>query len=239
MKYAKVRKAEFIVRDNRFVAQVQLDGEVIPVHVKNTGRCRELLLPGSTVYLADSLIPDGGPKRKYRYDCIAVERKLPDGSTVLINFDSGAPNICAGEWLREKAPFGKPLLLRPETVFGDSRFDFYMETETAKSFIEVKGVTLLGSDGLALFPDAPTARGLKHIKGLCECAAQGYSAAILFVVQFSGSRGFSPNVPMQPDFAAALSDAAANGVHVLALECDVSPDEMRIKGSVPVLLSSS
>jgi len=236
MKYPKVRKAEFIVRDNRFVAHVRLDGEETAVHVKNTGRCRELLLPGSTVYLADSEAVEGGGKRKYRYDCIAVERKLADGRTVLINFDSGAPNVCAGEWLRESAPFGQPTVLRPETFYGDSRFDFYMETASQKYFIEVKGVTLLEDDGMALFPDAPTLRGLKHVNGLAELAESGYGAAILFVIQFTGARAFSPNVPMQPEFARALRAAEARGVKILAAECEILPDEMRIKGCIPVVL---
>ena len=170
--------------------------------MKNTGRCKELLLPGATVYVQH--FPEG--KRKTKYDLIAVEKQ-----NLLINMDSQAPNKVVQEWLMEQEPFGKITYLKPECKHGDSRFDFYLETEAKKMFIEVKGVTL-EEKGVVMFPDAPTERGVKHVQELCHCLEQGYEAAIVFVVQMSGMRYFTPNRRTHAAFAEALERAEACGV---------------------------
>lgn len=224
MKYNNVCKANFISRPNRFVAHVLLDGEETVVHVKNTGRCKELLIPGCTVYLEQA----DNPNRKTQYDLIAVEK-----NGMLINMDSQAPNKVVEQWLRENEPFGKIIYLKPEAVHGKSRFDFYLETVTEKMFIEVKGVTL-EENGVVMFPDAPTLRGLKHIEELEYCLQEGYSATIIFVVQMRGVKYFTPNAKTQPKFAAALAKAEAAGVKVVAMDCEVSPDTLKIREEVPV-----
>ena len=206
------------------------------MHVKNTGRCKELLLSGATVYV--QYFPAG--KRKTKYDLIAVEKVVHKGAgeqqTLLINMDSQAPNKVVQEWLEREEPFGKMTYLKPECRHGASRFDFYLETATKKMFIEVKGVTL-EEKGVVMFPDAPTERGVKHVQELCHCLEQGYEAAIIFVVQMSGSRYFTPNRRTHAAFAEALERAEACGVGMLALSCEVTPESLAINGEIPIHLA--
>ena len=227
MQYAQIMQGVFRARPNRFIANVEIAGREEIVHVKNTGRCKELLLPGTTVYVQH--FPEG--KRKTKYDLIAVEKQ-----NILINMDSQAPNKVVQEWLMEQEPFGKITYLKPECKHRDSRFDFYLETEAKKMFIEVKGVTL-EEKGVVMFPDAPTERGVKHVQELCHSLEQGYEAAIIFVVQMSGSRYFTPNRRTHAAFATALEQAAASGVQLLALTCAVTPDSLTINGKIPIHLA--
>lgn len=225
MRYANTVPGIFRKRPNRFIAHVDIDGQEQVVHVKNTGRCRELLVPGAAVWCQRS----DNPARKTRYDLIAVKK----GSR-LINMDSQAPNTAAREWL-ESGGLGKIDNLRPETVHGDSRFDFSFTLEGKPCFLEVKGVTL-EDDGVCAFPDAPTERGAKHLRGLAEAVRQGYGAYVLFVIQMADVKYLHPNDRTDPDFGTALREAAAQGVHIVAVECRVSEDTMEISGSVPVHL---
>ncbi|WP_405384064.1 DNA/RNA nuclease SfsA [Phascolarctobacterium sp.] len=226
MQYANMQKACFLSRPNRFIAHVEIDGREEIAHVKNTGRCRELLVPGATVYVQhhDDL------KRKTKYSLIAVEK-----GDLLINMDSQAPNKVVQEWLLEQEPFGKIVRLKPECKYGDSRFDFYLETTERKMFIEVKGVTL-EEDGVVLFPDAPTERGVKHVEELCHAMGEGYGAAVVFVVQMEGMRYFTPNRRTHAAFADALAKAAAAGVRIMAVTCAVTPETLHINGTLPVKL---
>ena len=236
MQYAQIMQGVFRARPNRFIAHVEIAGREEIVHVKNTGRCKELLLPGATVYV--QYFPAG--KRKTKYDLIAVEKVVQDGvgeqQTLLINMDSQAPNKVVQEWLEREEPFGKMTYLKPECRHGASRFDFYLETATKKMFIEVKGVTL-EENGVVLFPDAPTERGVKHVQELCHCLEQGYEAAIVFVVQMSGMRYFTPNRRTHAAFAEALERAEACGVGMLALSCEVTPESLAINGEIPIHLA--
>ena len=226
MKYSDIYIGRFISRPNRFIAHVELDGENVVCHVKNTGRCRELLIPGAKVVLEKAR----NPERKTKYDLIAVWK-----GDLLINMDSQAPNIAFGEWARETG-FPEGLIeLKSETTHGDSRYDFYYNSRNSEGFIEVKGVTL-ENDGAVKFPDAPTQRGAKHLRGLIDCVKEGFGAYAVFVVQMSGMKYFSPNDETDPDFADALRDAAAAGVNILALECSVTEDSMNIIGEIPVIL---
>ena len=227
MRYTNIMAGKFLARPNRFIAHVEIAGREEIVHVKNTGRCKELLLPGATVYVQH--FPEG--KRKTKYDLIAVEKQ-----NLLINMDSQAPNKVVQEWLIEQEPFGKITYLKPECKHRDSRFDFYLETEAKKMFIEVKGVTL-EEKGVVMFPDAPTERGVKHVQELCHCLEQGYEAAIIFVVQMSGSRYFTPNRRTHAAFAEALERAEAFGVRMLALSCEVTPESLAINGEIPIHLA--
>ena len=227
MRYTNIMAGKFLARPNRFIANVEIAGREEIVHVKNTGRCKELLLPGATVYVQH--FPEG--KRKTKYDLIAVEKQ-----NLLINMDSQAPNKVVQEWLMEQEPFGKITYLKPECKHGDSRFDFYLETEAKKMFIEVKGVTL-EEKGVVMFPDAPTERGVKHVQELCHCLEQGYEAAIVFVVQMSGMRYFTPNRRTHAAFAEALERAEACGVRMLALSCEVTPESLAINGEIPIHLA--
>lgn len=227
MRYTNIMAGKFLARPNRFIAHVEIAGREEIVHVKNTGRCKELLLPGATVYVQH--FPEG--KRKTKYDLIAVEKQ-----NILINMDSQAPNKVVQEWLVGQEPFGKITYLKPECKHGDSRFDFYLETEAKKMFIEVKGVTL-EEKGVVMFPDAPTERGVKHVQELCHCLEQGYEAAIVFVVQMSGMRYFTPNRRTHAAFAEALERAEACGVRMLALSCEVTPESLAINGEIPIHLA--
>ena len=227
MRYTNIMAGKFLARPNRFIAHVEIAGREEIVHVKNTGRCKELLLPGATVYVQH--FPEG--KRKTKYDLIAVEKQ-----NLLINMDSQAPNKVVQEWLVGQEPFGKITYLKPECKHGDSRFDFYLETEAKKMFIEVKGVTL-EEKGVVMFPDAPTERGVKHVQELCHCLEQGYEAAIVFVVQMSGMRYFTPNRRTHAAFAEALERAEACGVRMLALSCEVTPESLAINGEIPIHLA--
>ena len=227
MQYQHVKEGRFLSRPNRFVARVLLDGAEEVVHVKNTGRCRELLLPGARVYLA---LGDN-PQRKTRYDLIAVEK-----GPLLVNMDSQATNRVFGEWAGAGYFRAGLTLLRPETVWGNSRFDFYWEDASGcRGFVEVKGVTL-EEKGHARFPDAPTLRGVKHLEELARCRAEGCEAAVCFVLQMGGMKDFAPNDVTHPAFGDALRRAAAGGVNVMAMECTVTPDSLTITRPVPVRL---
>ena len=231
MRYRKVIPGRFISRPDRFTAIVMIGGSEEKVHVKNTGRCRELLLPDASVYLAEADNPD----RRTRYDLIAVEKVLDDGSKILINMDSQAPNKAAGEWLRSGGLFGEGASVRSEVRYRDSRFDFYIEQGERRIFLEVKGVTL-EREGVAMFPDAPTERGLKHVRELAECINEGYEAYVLFVIQMKGMHLFRPNNATHPQFGEALAEAQRRGVNIAAYDCIVEPDSMTIDSSVDVLL---
>lgn len=230
MHYSNCTAGTFLSRPNRFVAQVALDGRTETCHVKNTGRCRELLIPGCRVYLTRS----DNPARKTKYDLIAVEKETVHGP-LLINMDAQAPNHVFEAWARADQFRPGLTLLRPETVYGASRFDFYWETDTDRGFVEVKGVTL-EEDGVARFPDAPTLRGVKHLEELIAARQAGYQAALCFIVQFSGAKYVTPNDTTHPQFGQALRRAAAAGVEVFALGCAVTPDTLTAEEFVPVRL---
>ena len=225
MKYANMTPGTFLSRPNRFIAHVEIGGQTEVVHVKNTGRCRELLPVGTEVWCQSS----DNPARKTKYDLITVRK-----GARLINMDSQAPNIAAREWLAGGG-LGPIEDLRAETTHGDSRFDFSFTRDGKQCFLEVKGVTL-ENDGICAFPDAPTERGAKHLRGLTEAAKQGFGAYVLFVIQMSGVNYLHPNDVTDPNFSAALREAAANGVQVLAMDCAVTIDEMTIRCPVPVQL---
>jgi len=231
MRYKNIHRATFLARPNRFIARVLVDGEELTVHVKNTGRCRELLVPGCTVYLEKS----DNPARKTAYDLVAVEKATPDGTCRLINMDSQAPNRLFAEWAAAGHFVPGLTLLRPETTWGNSRFDFYWEAGERKGFVEVKGCTL-EEDGWTYFPDAPTERGVKHLEELLKARQEGYEAAVCIVIQMAAVDGFSPNDRTHPAFGEALRRAAAGGVEVLAYACDVAPEEVRMTEPVPVHL---
>ena len=231
MIYPSVRRGQFLTRPNRFIAHVELDGAPVVCHVKNTGRCRELLVPGHTVWLAEGT----NPARKTQYDLIGVEKPTPRG-LLPVNMDAQAPNRVFGEWAAGGGLGFLPSLLRPETRFGDSRFDFYWEDgPDRRGFWEIKGVTL-EEDGVARFPDAPTLRGVRHLEELIRAREAGYKAGVCFVVQMPGMRWVEPNDATHPQFGRALRRAAEAGVRVLALECRVEPDQLEITGEVPVKL---
>ena len=230
MHYSNCTAGTFLSRPNRFVAQVALDGRTETCHVKNTGRCREQLLPGCRVYLTRR----DNPARKTKYDLIAVEKETVHGP-LLINMDAQAPNHVFEAWARAGRFRPGLTLLRPETVYGASRFDFYWETDTDRGFVEVKGVTL-EEDGVARFPDAPTLRGVKHLEELIAARQAGYQAALCFIVQFSGAKYVTPNDTTHPQFGQALRRAAAAGVEVFALGCAVTPDTLTAEEFVPVRL---
>lgn len=217
MKYNKTIQAKFIDRPNRFIAHVEVDGIVETVHVKNTGRCRELLLPGVPVILA---VVDN-PNRKTKYDLIAVYK---DGLG-LINMDSQAPNVVVGEYLARTRDI---TYIKPEYTYGDSRIDFYFEQGETKCLMEVKGVTL-EREGIAYFPDAPTERGVKHIRELIKAKKQGFDAYLAFVIQMEGVTQVFPNEEMHPEFAEVYWEAVAAGVKVINLPCGVREDELWIK----------
>ena len=224
MKYNKIVKAEFIERPNRFVAKIRLDGEEIYCHVKNTGRCRELLVPGANVWLEDS----ESPARKYRYSLVTVQK-----GDRLVNMDSQAPNKVVGEWLSGGGFFKDIHLLKPEKTYGSSRFDFYCEYEDKKAYIEVKGVTL-ENDNIVSFPDAPTERGTRHVKELAECIKEGFEAYIIFVIQMKNVLYFEPNATNDPMFAAALKEAENQGVKIVDVDCRVGEKEIKIEDFVRV-----
>ena len=230
MYYPNICPGTFLARPNRFIAHVEVEGKMEVCHVKNTGRCRELLVPGCRVYLVES----GNPARKTRYDLVAVEKETPSG-TLLINMDSQAPNKVFGEWAASGQFCPGLTLLRPEMTYGNSRFDYYWEASERKGFVEVKGVTL-EEDGVVRFPDAPTLRGVKHLEELAAAKAAGYEAAVCFIVQMEGMHWLEPNDATHPEFGAALRRAAAAGVEVLALECRVTPDSLEAVRGLPVHL---
>ncbi len=226
MEYKQVLPARFIARPNRFIALAEIGGAEQVCHVKNTGRCRELLLPGAQVFVAKA----ENPKRKTGYDLISVYK-----GDRLINIDSQAPNRLFAEWVQQGGLFHDVTLLRPETTYGASRFDFYIEAAGRKIFAEIKGVTL-EENGAVFFPDAPTERGVKHLRELTAALGEGYDAYAVFIVQMKGATRFSPNDNTHPAFGAALRQAAAAGVRVLAVDCSVTADSIQIADSVPVVL---
>ena len=226
MYYSNIQPAIFLRRPNRFIAHIEVNGSEEVCHVKNTGRCKELLTDRAIIYVQHH----DDDKRKTKYSLIAVEK-----GNLLINMDSQAPNKVVGEWIKEQEPFGEVKLLKPECKYGNSRFDFYLETATDKMFIEVKGVTL-EEDGIVRFPDAPTERGIKHLEELVACTKAGYKAAVIFVVQMEGICHFEPNYKTHPAFGEALKRAKAEGVEVFAYECCVTPDSLAITKAIPVQL---
>ena len=223
MTYEHMTPGIFLVRPNRFIAHIEIDGAVEICHVKNTGRCRELLVPGCTVWCQRS----DNPNRKTKFDLIAVQK-----GDRLINMDSQAPNKAAGEWLAGGG-LGEITDLRPEVKHGDSRYDFSFVKDGKRCFLEVKGCTL-ENDGVCAFPDAPTERGAKHIRGLTAAAGEGCGAYILFVIQMSDVKYIRPHDETDPEFGRALREAAKNGVTVLAMDCAITPDSMDIR--LPVLV---
>ena len=215
MKYSHVVPATFLERPNRFVARVQIGEAAETVHVKNTGRCRELLIPGAEVYLAESR----NPARKTRYDLIAVRKE----NGLLFNIDSQAPNHVVKEWL-ERRQYDRVI---PEFTYGESRIDFYMERGTERFLMEVKGCTL-EIDGVGYFPDAPTERGVKHLRELARAAQEGFHAMLAFVIQVDGVTEVRPNTETHPEFGLALEAAEKAGVEILFLSCHVEPNSIEI-----------
>ena len=226
MQYREVVPGIFLERPNRFIAQVKTEDGTQTVHVKNTGRCKELLIPGTTVYLERAT----NPLRKTAYDLIAVEK-----DDLLINMDAQAPNRVFAEWVKEGNLFPDIIGIKPEAMCGHSRLDFALETKNGTYWVEVKGVTLEEA-GDTYFPDAPTERGVKHLRELQQLAEKGERAAVFFVIQMAGAKSFAPNERTHPAFAAALRSAAAAGVQVFAYDCQVTPDSVSISRSVPVVL---
>lgn len=226
MKYSNIICGEFISRPNRFCAIVNIDGTQILCHVKNTGRCKEILVPGCKVYLEES----SNPNRKTKYDVVALKK-----GGRLINIDSFAPNVAVGEWLTGGGLFKNPSLVKSECSFKNSRFDFFVKAENKEIFIEVKGVTL-ENNGVVMFPDAPTQRGVKHLKELMECVKDGYEAYIIFVVQMTDVKYFTPNGETHREFADVLRQCQKNGVNILCFDCEVTPQTMKIGKQVEVRL---
>lgn len=222
MKYTSIREAKFISRPNRFIAIVEIDGQKEICHVKNTGRCKELLIAGSKVFVQEAK----GDTRKTKYDLIAVYK-----GERLINIDSQAPNKIFHEWVLSCGFFEDIRLIKPEYKYNNSRFDFYIETGNRKIFVEVKGVTL-EEDGVALFPDAPTERGIKHLTGLSRSMEDGYEAYLFFIIQMKGVLYFIPNYKTHPAFGESLSKAAKQGVKVIALDCEVAADTITARDFV-------
>ncbi len=227
MKYQRIEPAVFLSRPNRFLAEVERNGKRETVHVKNTGRCLELLIPGRTVWLKKSL----NPNRKTGFDLVAVEKYGR-----IINLDAQAPNQVFSEWAQAGNFLPDLTLLRPETVWGSSRFDFYWEAAGRRGFTEIKGCTL-EENGLALFPDAPTERGVRHLTELAAAQSEGYDCSVYFILQMKGCRLFCPNDRTHPQFGQALRAASGAGVRIHALDCLVSPDCLLADQPVPVVLS--
>ena len=225
MHYDRMVKGTFLARPNRFVAHIEIDGQIEVCHVKNTGRCRELLPVGAQVWCQKST----NPGRKTNYDLIAVQK-----GERLINMDSQAPNAAVGEWLHSGG-LGDVEQVRAEAVHGESRVDFSFVLNGKRCFLEVKGVTL-ETDGVCAFPDAPTQRGTKHLRGLTAAVAEGYGAYVLFVIQMKNVQYLHPNDETDPAFGTALREAAAAGVQVLAMDCRVTPQSMTLGESIPVRL---
>ncbi len=215
MIYDNIARAKFIRRPNRFIAEVEIGGRKETVHVKNTGRCKELLLPGREVWLT----APGTPDRKTKYDLVAVRKD----NGILFNIDSQAPNKVAKEWLQSQDYD----VVIPEYVYGDSRIDFYMERGAEKYLMEVKGCTL-EIDGVGYFPDAPTQRGVKHVRELIKAKKAGYHAMLAFVIQMDGVSEVRPNVETHPEFGIALEEARNAGVEIRFLRCHVEPDSLKV-----------
>ena len=228
MKYERIEIGRFIERPNRFIAYVEIAGKKETVHVKNTGRCAELLTPNASVYVQRAENPD----RKTQWDLIGVKK-----GKRMINMDSQIPNKAALEWVKAGHLFPEEVQVTPEKTYGNSRFDLYACSDKRKAFIEVKGVTL-EADNIARFPDAPTARGVKHLEELIHCMREGYEAYLLLVIQMNGVDRFEPNWETHREFGETLQEAERAGVHILAYDCLVEPDRMEIQDPVPVCLAS-
>lgn len=230
MRYSNIIKGRFIERPNRFIAHVEINEKEEICHVKNTGRCRELLIKGCNVFLEES----DNPNRKTKYDLVAVEK-----GNLLINMDSNAPNKVVQEWLTSSGcsilKENEQVFVKPEYKYKNSRFDFYVEDGTRKIFIEVKGVTL-EEEGVVKFPDAPSERAVKHVEELVEALNEGYESYVIFVVQMKSVKYFTPNHDTQPQFAEALKNAQLKGVKVLAYDCVVTEDTLKLDQEVPVYL---
>jgi sugar fermentation stimulation protein A len=226
MRYETIEEGTFINRPNRFIAEVELPGGIERVHVKNTGRCRELLVPGCRCYLSRA----ANPERKTRYDLIAVEK-----GALLINMDSQVVNTLVEEYLKKGTLFSSEALIRREVTYKRSRFDFYIEDGERKIFLEVKGVTL-ENDGIASFPDAPTERGVKHLKELSAALKEGFECFVFFVIQMKGVSVFTPNDVTHPAFGETLRYAAGQGVKIIAMDCQVTPDSLWIDAPVEIKL---
>ncbi len=226
MKYDNIRHGVFISRPNRFIANVEIDGKTQVCHVKNTGRCKELLTDRANVILQEF----DSPTRKTKFDLISVYK-----GDRLINMDSQSPNKIFAEWAPISGIFGNITLLRAETKFGSSRFDFYMESGDRKAFVEIKGVTL-EDGGVVRFPDAPTERGVKHVRELMQCMNEGYDAYIVFIVQMKDVLYLEPNWDTHREFGEVLREAAEHGVKVLAMDCEVSEDTVIARDMVEVRL---
>lgn len=227
MKYEKIVSGEFIDRPNRFIAHVKIDGKEETVHVKNTGRCKELLIPGCRVILEDFCNRAGFENRKTKFDLIAVYKNT-DRGTLLINMDSQAPNKVVLEWLKNLSSEKAYDYIRPEYTFGNSRVDFYMEKDNQKYLLEVKGCTL-EKEGLGYFPDAPTERGVKHLYELAEACEHGYKCYLAFVIQIPGVEIVYPNTETHPEFGVALDFAQKAGVEILYLQCNVWENRLEIR----------
>lgn len=225
MQYQNMVPGIFLTRPNRFIAHIAIDGQAEVCHVKNTGRCRELLIPGVRVWCQRS----NNPARKTKFDLICVEK----GSR-LINMDSQAPNAAAKEWLLQGG-LGEIENLKPESFHGSSRFDFSFTKDGKPCLLEVKGVTL-ENEGICAFPDAPTQRGARHLQHLAQAIQEGYECFVLFVIQMTDVAYLHPNDTTDPNFGAALREAAAAGVTVLAMDCTVTEDTMVLRQSIPVVL---
>lgn len=226
MKYERIKVGTFVERPNRFIAYVNIAGRKETVHVKNTGRCRELLIPGATVYVQES----DNPNRKTKWDLIGVKK-----GNRMINMDSQITNAVVKEWIEKGNLFANPSLIKPETTYGQSRFDLYVGEGERKAFIEVKGVTL-EEDGIVRFPDAPTERGVKHVEELCHAVSEGYEAYVIFVIQMDKVSYFTPNERTHKAFGDALRKAKKAGVHILAYDCKVKKDSISLYKEVPVIL---
>ncbi|MGI6412395.1 MAG: DNA/RNA nuclease SfsA [Syntrophomonadaceae bacterium] len=226
MKYKNIKQAKFLSRPNRFIAHIEIDGCSEICHVKNTGRCQELLIPNADIVIQEV----NHPKRKTKYDLIAVYK-----GQRLVNIDSQVPNKVFHEWLTQSEVFPDIKLVIPEFKYGSSRLDFYLESDLRKILVEVKGVTL-EEKGAALFPDAPTERGIKHLSALCHWLEQGYEAYLFFIIQMKDVRYFAPNHKTHPAFAQALKSAREQGVRIMALDCEVAADSITARRWVEVRL---
>lgn len=230
MTYDNIKKAIFLDRPNRFIANIEIDGEKALCHVKNTGRCRELLIHGAEIFVQQVDVPG----RKTNYDLISVYKPMAHDK-MLVNIDSQVPNKVFAEWVKGGGLFRNVEFIKPEYRRGGSRFDFYIEADGRKHIIEVKGVTL-ERDGVALFPDAPTERGVKHLRELIECLDDGFDAYIVFIIQMKDMLYMAPNMETHPAFGNTLREASEYGVHVLALDCTVTEDSISAREAVEVRL---
>lgn len=227
MEYKSIYKGTFLSRPNRFTAEVEIDGKMEICHVKNTGRCRELLIKGAEVYLEKA----ENPERKTKYSLVSVRK-----GDSLFNIDSTAPNAVFGEWIEKGGFFGEVSYVKPEYTYKNARLDFYIEAEGKKILVEVKGVTL-EDGGTVLFPDAPTERGVKHLQHLREAAREGYEAFVFFIAKTEKAKLFMPNYAAHPAFAEELRQAKEEGVVVYCLNCTVLPHALSVRDFVPVQLS--